>query len=214
MAPEIRSGSKMRIYLISKRIVDVLASTAGLILLAPLFVFIAIEIKLDSPGPALYLGKRIGLNGKQFWIYKFRTMHVNREKAGGDTTALNDPRITRIGSFLRRFKLDELPQLINVLKGEMSLVGPRPELSHYTDRYTMEEKQILSVKPGITDLSSVKFSALDERVGAVDADVVFERTILPEKNRLRLQYVRERSFFLDMKIAADTLRAIARRAWR
>ena len=162
----------------------------------------------------LYGGLRTGRDGRPFFILKFRTMVVNAERMGGGTTALNDPRIFPFGRVLRRSKLDELPQLYNVLRGEMSLVGPRPELPAYTDRYTPEEKMILSVPPGITDYSSIQFSALDEIVGERDADQAFEQLVLPEKNRLRLEYVRTRSFWVDITILVRTVWCVVRQSLR
>jgi len=152
------------------------------------------------------------LSGRQFRIWKFRTMVVNAEKIGGGTTALNDFRIFRFGGLLRKYKLDELPQIFNVIKGDMSLVGPRPELPQYTEQYEGDELLILSVRPGITDYSSMKFNALDEVVGAGDADRVFEDTVLTRKNELRIKYVKERTFFGDIKLILQTLGLIFRKA--
>jgi lipopolysaccharide/colanic/teichoic acid biosynthesis glycosyltransferase len=202
----------MKGYLVCKRIFDVLSSVAGLIFLLPFFAVAAVAIRIDSRGPVFYRGVRTGRDSKLFRIYKFRTMYVGREKPGGDTTALNDDRITRVGKFLRKFKLDELPQLINVLKGEMSIVGPRPELPVYTKMYTMEEYKILTVSPGITDFSSIEFSSLDEEVGAEDPDRVYEEKIMPVKNRMRLEYVEKMSFRQDMKLIFHTILTILRKA--
>lgn len=195
-----------------KRIFDLIACLMALPLLLPFFAITAIAIKLDSSGPVFYRGWRTGLGGRPFRIFKFRTMVVDAEKIVGDTTALKDPRITRIGKFLRRCKLDELPQVLNVIKGDMSIVGPRPELAYYTGLYKGEELIILSVRPGITDYSSIKFSALDEVVGAGDADRVFEETVLAKKNELRIKYVKERTFFGDLKLILQTLCLIFRKA--
>jgi lipopolysaccharide/colanic/teichoic acid biosynthesis glycosyltransferase len=139
---------------------------------------------------------------------------VDAPKKGIPITASDDPRVTRIGRFLRKTKIDELPQLLNVLKGEMSMVGPRPELPAYTDRYTVEEKQILTVRPGITDLSSIEFSALDEQVGAEYPDKVYEEKIFPVKNRMRLVYVKNMSFRQDIKLILLTFAAILRKIYR
>lgn len=188
-----------------KRIFDIAAGIGGLILLLPIFVIIGILIKLDSPGAVFYRGIRAGRYGRPFRIFKFRTMVQDAEKLGGGTTALGDPRITKIGVFLRRHKIDELPQLLNVIKGEMSIVGPRPELLQYTQNYTRAEKCILDVRPGITDLSSIEFISLDERVGHEDADRIFEEDVLLTKNRLRVKYVQEQSVLLDMKIILKTI---------
>lgn len=204
----------MKGYPTFKRFFDAVSSAAGLILLVPLFAVAAAAIKLDSSGPVFYRGVRTGKASKLFRIYKFRTMYVGREKPAGDTTALNDPRITLVGRVLRKYKLDEFPQLINVLKGEMSMVGPRPELPAYTDRYKAEEKLILAVRPGITDLSSIEFSSLDEQVGAEEPDRVYEEKILPVKNRMRLEYVQNMSFRQDMKLILLTVTEIFRKASR
>lgn len=187
-----------------KRFFDFTACLLSLPFLLPFFCIISIVTKLDSPGPVFYRGWRTGLGGKPFRIFKFRTMVVDAEKIGGGTTALKDPRITRIGNFLRRYKFDELPQVLNVIKGDMSIVGPRPELAQYTGLYRGEELIILSVRPGITDYCSMKFSALDEVVGAGDADRVFEETVLARKNELRIRYVKERTFFGDIKLILQT----------
>jgi len=195
-----------------KRIFDVIVCLIWLPFFTPFFIIIAISIKVDSPGPVFYRGWRTGLGGRPFRIFKFRTMVVDAEKIGGGTTALKDSRITRLGKFLRKYKLDELPQVLNVIKGDMSIVGPRPELAQYTGLYKGEELVILSVRPGITDYSSMKFSALDEVVGAGDADRVFEETVLARKNGLRIRYVRERTFSGDIKIILQTLCLIFRKA--
>lgn len=194
-----------------KRLFDIIVSALGLIILAPLLCAIAILIKFTSPGPVFYRGVRTGHKGKPFKIFKFRSMIVNAEKVGGASTAKDDPRITRIGGFLRKTKLDEIPQLLNVFKGDMSFVGPRPEVAQYTERYNEEEKIILSVRPGITDYSSIRFSSLDEVLGSQNADQVFEEKVLPIKNQLRMQYVRERSFWGDIKIILLTLGIVARK---
>ena len=197
-----------------KRVFDIFFTLVFLLLLMPVFWVIALAVVFDSKGPIFYRGMRSGLNGAPFKIFKFRTMVINAEQVGGGTTALRDPRITKVGGFLRRYKLDELPQVFNVLKGDMSLVGPRPELPQYTEQYNDKEKKILSVKPGITDYSSIKFSSLDERVGAVNADRVYEEEIYPIKNQLRLQYVQEQSFLTDMKILFRTIAVIIKKAAR
>lgn len=188
-----------------KRLFDLVAATAGLLVLWPVLLLIAILIKLDSRGPVFYRGVRTGLNGKPFRIFKFRTMIPNAELVGSTATARKDPRITRVGAFLRRYKLDEFPQLFNVLSGEMSFVGPRPEVEEHTSVYTEEEKAILSVKPGITDFASIHFRNLGELLGDEDANAVFIAKYRDEKNRLRLEYVRKQSFFVDMKIIFETL---------
>src|SRR6516162_5013844 len=150
-----------------KRSFDVLFSTLGLVFLSPLFLLVGTSIKMDSKGPVFYRGQRIGRCGKPFRMWKFRTMHPNVQKFG-ITTGKDDPRVTRVGRFLRRYKIDELPQLINVLTGEMSLVGPRPDFLEHTSAYTGEEELILTVRPGITDYASLRFRNQDELIGSED----------------------------------------------
>ena len=193
---------------ILKRSIDLILSLIGILSIAPILICITIIIKLNSPGPIFYLGIRTGKNGLPFKIFKFRTMVVNAEHIGGGTTALNDPRITKIGKYLREYKLDELPQLFNVLRGEMSLVGPRPELLLYTQQYTEREKVILSVRPGITDLSSLEFASLDKLVGSNNADAVYEEKVLKRKNELRIKYVENQSLWLDIKILFMTIQKV------
>jgi lipopolysaccharide/colanic/teichoic acid biosynthesis glycosyltransferase len=192
-----------------KRAFDFFSSLIGLILVSPILLTIAILIKREDGGPVFYRGVRVGRYGKPFRIFKFRTMVLNAEKLGGPSTADDDPRITKVGKFVRKFKLDELPQLLNVLKGEMSFVGPRPEVQMYVDMFTEEEKAILSVRPGITDWASIWNP--DEGAilaGNPDPEKTYMETIRPEKIRLQLKYVRERSFWNDLKIIAQTIIAI------
>lgn len=188
---------------------DLIASFLGLIVLSPLLLGIAIWIKIDSPGPVIYAGRRVGRFGREFRLYKFRTMVPDADKIGGSSTADGDPRLTRSGRFLRRFKLDELPQLFNALSGRMSLVGPRPEVEQYTSLFNEEEKMILSVRPGITDWASIWNS--DEGAvlaGAEDPDRAYEELIRPTKLKLQMKYVRERSFWIDLKIIFLTFLAV------
>ena len=187
-------------YSFSKRLLDFAVALSLLSISIPLFFLISLLIKCTSKGPIFYEGKRAGLNGVPFSMYKFRTMVPNSDISGGFSTALNDPRLTSCGRFLRRSKLDELPQLINVLRGEMSLVGPRPQVFFYTDKYTNKEQKILLVKPGITDLASVYFADMDAVLGSGDVDTKYQIEIEPKKNELRLLYVNKASFFFDLKI--------------
>lgn len=192
-----------------KRVFDMAASLAGLIVLSPVLLIIAILVKLEDGGPVFYRGVRVGLNGKEFRTFKFRTMVLNAETIGGPSTSDDDPRITRTGKFIRKYKLDELPQLIDVLRGTMSFVGPRPEVEHYVNMFTEEEKEILSVRPGITDWASIWNS--DEGAmlaGSPDPEKAYMEKIRPEKIRLQLKYVKERSFPNDMKILFLTLKTI------
>lgn len=188
-----------------KRAFDVLVSAAGVLLLSPLLALIALVVRVDSKGPVLYRGVRIGLHGRPFRIFKFRTMVPDAERIGSTATAKEDPRITRVGNFLRRYKLDELPQLFNVVKGEMSIVGPRPEVEEHTSAYTAEEQIILSVRPGITDLASIRFRHLGELLGNEDANRVFIEKYRGEKNRLRIEYVKGQSFLSDLRIILKTI---------
>jgi lipopolysaccharide/colanic/teichoic acid biosynthesis glycosyltransferase len=187
-----------------KRMFDIVLAGAALLVLSPCLIAIAAAVKLSSPGPVFYRGVRTGKDGRPFRIFKFRSMVVDGEQLGGTTTGQNDPRVTAAGAFLRKYKLDELPQLINVLVGEMSVVGPRPEVFEYTDQYTPDERRILTVRPGITDLASLKFHDLQAVVGD-DADRTYRDRVLPQKNKLRLQYVDTRSFRGDLRILWITL---------
>ena len=195
----------------SKRLFDVLAAACGLLLLAPVLIAIALWIRLDSPGPALFRQRRVGRHGRLFDIYKFRTI-ADRPDDGRQLTVGQDPRITRAGRFLRRTKLDELPQLLNVLEGTMSLVGPRPEVPRYVDRYPPAVRQtVLSVAPGITDLAAILFKDENDILGrAPDPERAYVETILPVKLEYYQRYVRERSFWLDLRILFRTLAAILR----
>ena len=197
----------------AKRTFDLLAASVVLVILSPLFVVIAGAVKWDTHGPVFYRGIRTGLNGIPFRIMKFRTMVRDAESLGGRVTARDDTRVTRVGKVLRRYKLDELPQLINVIKGEMSVVGPRPEVSEYTDLYTDEERHILSVRPGITDYASIEFVQLGEAVGSDMQDGAFEelvQKVLKVKNALRVKYVREQTFIGDIRLILMTLRKLFR----
>lgn len=194
-----------------KRMCDMLISLLILLLIWPLIVVMTMAVKLTSAGPVFYRGIRTGLHGKPFRILKFRTMVANAESLGGPTTGTNDKRITRIGSLLRRTKLDELPQFLNVLIGDMSLVGPRPEVLEYTDMYKGEEQIILSMRPGITDYSSIEFADLDDRVGDVDPDKYFREQIMPRKTALRIQYVKNWSLLSDFQIIWFTFFRVAKR---
>ncbi len=188
-----------------KRLFDLSACLLSLPLLLPFFVIVAIIIKLDSHGPVFYRGLRTGLGGNPFRIFKFRTMVVDAGKIGGPSTALNDPRLTEFGKLLRKYKIDELPQLINILKGEMSFVGPRPQVEKYTRLYDDNEKVILSVKPGLTDYASIEFINLDQVLGDDSVDEKYLKEIEPEKNKLRVKYVKEHSFGIDNKIIFMTM---------
>lgn len=197
-----------------KRVLDVAVAGVGLLLLSPLLLLLATAVKLTSPGPVFYRGVRTGRYGRPFRIFKFRSMVVDGETRGGTTTGRHDPRITRVGAILRKYKLDELPQLLNVLAGDMSLVGPRPEVSEYTDQYSAAERHILDVLPGITDLASLAFSDLQEFVGSEDPDRVYRERILPRKNQLRLEYVQRRSLGFDLLILLRTIGVVLAKPWK
>lgn len=192
-----------------KRVFDILVASLALLFLSPLLFLIAISVRLDSRGPAIYRGRRSGIHNTEFYMLKFRTMVVDAESRGGYSTARNDPRVTRVGRALRRSKFDELPQLINVLRGEMSIVGPRPEVPAYTRLYAGEERLILTVLPGITDYSSIKFVQLDLLLGEKDADKVYEEIVRPVKNALRIKYVKEQSLKTDIIIISKTILKLA-----
>lgn len=187
-----------------KRCIDLPLAICLLVLLIPVYVIIALAIFVNSGWPIFYRAERGGYRGKIFRIFKFRTMVQNADKLGGGTTALHDPRITRIGEFLRKSKLDETAQLLNIIKGDMSFVGPRPELLQYTSLYEGLEKIILEVRPGITDYSSLQFINLDELVGDKDADSAYEECILKTKNKLRIKYAEEVSLSVDCKLFLQT----------
>jgi lipopolysaccharide/colanic/teichoic acid biosynthesis glycosyltransferase len=195
-----------------KRLFDILCSMLGLIILSPILIIISIMIKFEDGGAVFYRGLRVGLNGKKFRMLKFRTMVINADKIGGPSTADDDPRITKIGKALRKYKLDEIPQLINVFTGEMSFVGPRPEVPFYADMFTREEKKILSVRPGITDWASLWDS--DEGAilaGSPDPEKAYMEKIRPEKLRLQLKYVENHSFCTDMAIICKTILKVIKR---
>lgn len=188
-----------------KRTFDCITALILFVIISPVIVVTIILIRIDSNGPVFYRALRGGYHDIPFKIYKFRSMVINADKIGGPTTGLNDKRITKIGMFLRKTKLDETPQLINIIKGEMSFIGPRPEVLQYTELYNEQEKNILEVRPGITDISSLKFISLDEAVGEENADENYEKYILGHKNELRLKYVKEQSFILDAKLFIKTV---------
>jgi len=191
-------------YFVSKRIFDILFSSIAIAMLFPLYILIALSVLYDSPGPVFFRGERSGKNGTVFRIYKFRTMYSNASMAQM-TTSVNDQRITNVGKVLRKYKLDELPQFFNVLQNDMSVVGPRPELPYYTRRYSLSEKIILSVKPGITDYASVEFADLNNLISDVGANQDYENNILKKKNMLRIKYVENCSFMTDLHLISKTL---------
>ena len=192
-----------------KRIFDIVASWIGLILLSPLFIILTIWIKCDSIGPVFYKQVRVGRNNMDFQLFKFRSMRVGSDKKGLITVGGHDPRITRSGYYIRKYKLDEFPQLINVFKGDMSLVGPRPEVRKYVDMYTEEQMHVLDVRPGITDLASIRYRNENELLERVnDPDKYYVEVIMPDKLRINLEYVARHSFTFDIRLIFQTFRAI------
>jgi len=192
-----------------KRVFDILFCLPMCIVLSPLFLLIALFIKFDSRGPVFYLQERIGLNAVPFKIFKFRTMFLDADKKGLLTVGGRDPRITNVGYFLRRYKLDELPQLFNVLLGTMSLVGPRPEVKKYVEMYSQEQKRVLDVKPGITDYASIEYSNENEILGkAENPEEVYIKEVMPAKLKLNLKYIEEKGLGTDLKILFLTLKKI------
>lgn len=193
-----------------KRALDVLLAALLLIPCGIIMLPIALAVKLTSDGPVFYTALRGGYHNRPFNILKFRTMVVGADKYSS-TTAFNDPRVTRVGRVLRRSKLDELPQLFNILMGDMSFIGPRPELLRYTTQYTADQQCILWVRPGISDPSSIKLISLDELVGHDDPEGSYETKILGEKNRMRVDYARSQSIGLDARVFMDTLRCVLKK---
>ncbi|ACN99399.1 sugar transferase [Sulfurihydrogenibium azorense Az-Fu1] len=194
-----------------KRIIDFLLALIGIILLIPFFIIIAILIKKEDGGSIFFKQVRVGQYGKPFRIYKFRTMVENAGKMGSQVTKGDDPRITKIGKFLRKYKLDELPQLINVLKGDMSLVGPRPEVPKYVEVYKEDYNEILKVKPGITDYATLEYVDEEEILkGANDVEKVYLEKVLPEKIKYYKKYINDISFLTDLKLILKTLKKIIR----
>ena len=191
---------------IIKRVCDFILSLIGIIVLSPIFIIVSIAIKLDSRGKILFLQKRVGRYGKEFNIYKFRTMVSNAEKLGKQITVGNDNRITKVGAFLRKYKIDELPQLFNVLKGDMSLVGPRPEVPKYVKLYSEEQKKVLNVRPGITDMASLRYKDENEILGKVDnPEEYYINVIMKDKLKLNLEYIEKSNIFFDLYLIIKTV---------
>jgi len=188
-----------------KRIIGFLIAIPFFLIALPIYLIISFVIVLEDGFPVFYRPLRGGYKNKPFRIFKFRTMVKNADKIGGGTTAMHDPRITKVGGFLRKTKLDETANLINILLGTMSFIGPRPELLQYTDKYEGTEKEILEVRPGVTDFSSIEFINLDEIVGSGNADEMYEKYVLKRKNELRVKYAESVSFRTDVKIFFKTV---------
>lgn len=189
-----------------KRVFDFFAALIGIIVISPILIVVSIAIKLDSPGNIMFLQKRVGRDEKEFYIYKFRTMVTDAEKLGKQITVGKDSRITKVGVFLRKYKIDELPQLFNVLKGDMSLVGPRPEVPKYVALYSEEQKKVLSVRPGITDLASLRYSDENEILGKVDnPEEYYINVIMKDKLNLNLEYIEKSNLFFDISLIIKTI---------
>ena len=192
-----------------KRSFDLILSFIGLLIIVPILFLITILIKISSSGPVFYKQVRVGKNNKDFKIYKFRTMHVNADKKGFLTVGGRDPRVTSIGYYLRKFKLDELPQLINVFKGDMSFVGPRPEVRQFVNLYTKIQKKVLDVKPGITDLASIEFRNENEILfKEQDPNQYYIDYIMPKKLEINLKYINQRNLLKDFAVIIKTIKVI------
>jgi lipopolysaccharide/colanic/teichoic acid biosynthesis glycosyltransferase len=189
-----------------KRVTDVIISLVALLILSPFFIIIAILVFSGSKGPVFYRQTRVGYQGRDFRIFKFRTMFTGSDKGSLITIGGRDPRITPLGYFLRKYKLDELPQLLNVISADMSLVGPRPEVRKYVDMYGPEQLKVLQVKPGITDYASIKYSNENEILGrASDPEYIYVHEIMPAKLALNLQYINDKNLWVDFKIILQTI---------
>lgn len=192
-----------------KRLFDIISSGIGLIMLSPIFLFLGIWIKIDSPGPIFYKQVRVGRNGKDFKIFKFRSMHQGSDKQGLITVGGRDPRVTNSGYYIRKYKLDEFPQLINVFLGDMSVVGPRPEVRKYVNLYNEEQLRVLTVRPGITDIASIKYRNENELLEkAEDPDKMYIEEIMPDKLKYNLEYIDKVSFTYDIKLIFETFKEI------
>lgn len=192
--------------MILKRCFDVVFALLGLLILAPILVLIAIIIKIDSKGPILFVQGRVGKHNIDFDIYKFRTMRIQSETKGLLTLGNHDSRITKVGYVLRRYKIDEFPQLFNILKGDMSFVGPRPELRYYVNFYTEDDMKIFAVRPGITGLASLKYrNEVELLKAAEDPEVFFIHTIIPDKLKYNKTYIKNQSFLFDLKLIGLTI---------
>lgn len=196
-----------------KRWIGFFLAIVLILILWPFYFIIAAAVAIEDGFPVFYRPYRGGYGSKPFRIFKFRSMVKNADKIGGGTTALNDSRITKVGNFLRKTKLDETPQLFNIIAGSMSFIGPRPELLRYVEKYEGEEELIMQVRPGITDFSSVEFINLDEVVGSGNADEMYEKYVLKRKNKLRVKYAKEVSFTTDCKLFFGTVWRVIEKAF-
>lgn len=195
-----------------KRAFDIVASGLGLLCLIPLFLIVAVWIKCDSPGPVFYRQARVGRGNRDFQLFKFRSMRVGSDRKGLITVGGHDSRITRSGYYIRKYKLDELPQLVNVFIGDMSLVGPRPEVRKYVDLYTPEQLHVLDVRPGITDMASIKYRNENEMLAATDnPEEYYRKVIMPDKLQINLEYVEKASCITDIKIIITTIMVVVKK---
>jgi len=192
-----------------KRAFDIFFSVSGLIILSPVLIIISAVIKSDSKGPVIFRQSRVGKDNRDFMLFKFRTMRMDSDKQGLLTVGGKDPRITNAGYFLRKYKLDELPQLLNVLAGDMSFVGPRPEVRKYVELYSAIQKKVLEVKPGSTDIASIRYrNESDLLKEANDPEEFYIKQIIPDKIKLNLEYINDNSLFKDIKVILNTFKAI------
>lgn len=197
-------------YLVAKRIFDIVSSLTALLVFSPVFIILSIWIVLDSKGGVFYKQIRVGKGQKEFGLLKFRSMRPNSDKAG-QLTVGNDSRVTKVGKFIRRFKLDEVPQLLNILKGDMSVVGPRPEVPKYVNMYSKEQLQVLTVLPGLTDYASIEYLDEQKVLGASEnPEKTYIEEVMPAKLNLNLKYIEDRSFWLDIKLIFRTIGKILR----
>lgn len=208
---EVGQGRAGRRYQKAKRVLDLVAAAAVVTAASPVMVVLAVWVRSEDDGPALYRGLRVGLNGQPFLMYKFRTMVIEADRIGGPSTANDDPRLTRVGTFLRRWKLDELPQFLNVIRGEMSIVGPRPQVVEDVARYTEDDRRLLSVRPGITDWASIRFRDEGAILEGLDPDEGYDRLIRGEKLALGLHYVETASLRTDLRIVVETAKCLVGR---
>jgi lipopolysaccharide/colanic/teichoic acid biosynthesis glycosyltransferase len=195
---------------VAKRVFDFVCAALGLVILMPFFAVIALAIRLNSPGPVFFRGERVGMGGKPFRVFKFRTMVVGAAQQGPGITARGDARITRVGRFLRSYKIDELPQLFNVLRGEMSLVGPRPEDARYVAHYTAAQRRLLQVRPGITSPATLRYHHEERWLEGKDGETAYLDELMPRKLAIELEYLDTRAWSTDLRIILQTLLAIFR----
>jgi lipopolysaccharide/colanic/teichoic acid biosynthesis glycosyltransferase len=209
VAPYWGKNHKSAYRRIWKRLIDVIAALLGLVVLSPLLIITGVLVRFTSRGPVLYWQDRVGRGGRHFRIAKFRSMVADADKKGPDITSSGDTRVTALGRMLRKLKIDEFPQLWNVLKGDMSLVGPRPELPRYVSNYNQEQRQVLSVRPGITDLASIRYRHEEEILShSANPEEYYRNVILPHKLKLNLEYIQKMSFLFDTKLILQTLKCL------